>query len=173
MQSGGDVRRRRHVTAHVARPCQRDLAEHPSPRRPRPLLLVARELRRDRVVLASRASVPTYTKLDAATLEPKPGPHPAASPFDKGVGQALGVRALGVCQVELPPDCETVPHDHATDSAEDVYAVISGAGTAVVDGEEVPLAPGEFITFQAAAVRHVRAGSDGLVFIAVCAPTRS
>jgi hypothetical protein len=54
----------------------------------------------------------TYTRVDAAELEPAPGPHPAgphpaASPFDKGVGQALGVRAFGMYQVELSPGADT------------------------------------------------------------------
>jgi quercetin dioxygenase-like cupin family protein len=47
--------------------------------------------------------------------------------------------------------------------------VVRGTGTAVVDGEEVALAPGEFIAVQPKSVRYVRAGADGLVFIAVCA----
>jgi quercetin dioxygenase-like cupin family protein len=116
--------------------------------------------------------LPSYVKVDAATIEPRPGPHPAASVYDKGIGEALGVRAFGVYQVELPPGCETVAHDHAADGAEDVYAVIRGTGTAVVDGEQVALAPGEFIAVRPQSVRHVRAGSDGLVFVAVCAPHR-
>jgi uncharacterized cupin superfamily protein len=120
-------------------------------------------------VLGSGTSVSSYTKLDAGTIEPKPGAHPAASAYDKGIGEALGVRAFGLYQVDLPPGCETVAHDHAADGAEDVYAVIRGTGTVVVDKEEVPLGPGEFIAVQPCAVRHVRAGSDGLVFIAVCA----
>jgi mannose-6-phosphate isomerase-like protein (cupin superfamily) len=63
-----------------------------------------------------------------------------------------------------------VPHDHAFDGAEDVYAVIRGAGTAVIDAEEIPLAPGEFIAVRPASRRYVRAGDVGLVFIAICAP---
>jgi len=116
--------------------------------------------------------VPSYIKLDAATLEPEPGAHPAASAYDKGIGRALGVGAFGLYQVELPAGCETVAHDHASDGAEDVYAVIRGNGTAIIDGEEVPLVPGEFIAVQPASVRHVRAGTAGLTFIAVCASPR-
>jgi uncharacterized cupin superfamily protein len=116
--------------------------------------------------------VPSYVKLDAASIEAKPGPHPAASAYDKGIGQALGVRAFGLYQVELPPGRETVAHDHSIDGTEDAYAVIRGNGIAVVDGEEVTLAPGDFIAIQPRCARHVRAGSGGLVFIAVCAPLR-
>ena len=106
--------------------------------------------------------------VDAAALPAAPGPHPAASPFDKGVGAALGVLGFGVYQVELPPDAQTVPHDHADDRAEDVYAAIRGSGVVVVDGEEVPISPGRFIAVTPESTRHVRAGYDGLAFIAIC-----
>lgn len=111
----------------------------------------------------------TYTRIDGANVQPAPGPHPAASPFDKSVGQALGVRAFGVYQVELPPGAETVRHDHADDRAEDVYAVVRGTGVVVVDDDEVPIGPEQFIAVTPESTRHVRAGDGGLVFIAVCA----
>jgi uncharacterized cupin superfamily protein len=109
-----------------------------------------------------------YAVVDAAALRAEPGPHPAASAYDKGVGAALGVRDFGVYQVELPPGAQTVPHDHAGDGAEDVYAAIGGSGVVVVDGDEVPIAPGQFIAVTPDSRRHVRAGSDGLIFIAIC-----
>lgn len=112
----------------------------------------------------------SYKTINAAALKPAPGPHPAASPHDKGIGHALGVRAFGLYQVELPPDGQTVRHDHTDDGAEDVYAIISGTGTVVVDGQEVPVQPGQFIAVTPDSARQVRAGDSGLVFIAVCAP---
>lgn len=111
----------------------------------------------------------TYRTVDATAIKPAPGPHPAASPHDKGVGQALGVRAFGIYQVELPPGQETVRHDHVNDGAEDVYAILRGTGTVVVDDEQVPVGPGQFIAVTPDSVRQVRAGDRGLVFIAVCA----
>ena len=83
-----------------------------------------------------------YRAVDAAELAAAPGPHPAASAYDKGVGAALGVQRFGIYQVELPPGAETVAHDHAEDGAEDVYAVIRGSGSVLVDDEEVPVRPG-------------------------------
>jgi uncharacterized cupin superfamily protein len=109
-----------------------------------------------------------YRVVDAEALSAGPGPHPAASVYDKGVGAALGVERFGVYQVELPPGAETVAHDHVADGAEDVYAVIGGSGVVLVDGEEVAVRPGTFIAVDAASTRSVRAGPDGLVFIAVC-----
>lgn len=112
-----------------------------------------------------------YTTIDVAAISPKPGPHPAASLYDKNIGQALGVRAFGVYQVELPPQAETVRHDHREDGAEDVYTILRGTGVVLVDDQEVPVAPGQCIAVTPDSARHVRAGADGLVFIAVCAST--
>lgn len=110
----------------------------------------------------------TYTTVDAAAIKPAPGPHPAASPHDKGVGQELGVRAFGIYQIELPPGGKTVRHDHLSDGAEDVYAIVHGAGIVVVDGQDVPVRAGHFIAVTPDSARHVQAGNSGLVFIAVC-----
>jgi quercetin dioxygenase-like cupin family protein len=111
----------------------------------------------------------SYKSVDADRVKPAPGRHPAASPYDKGIGMALDVHAFGIYQVELPPGAETVQHDHADDGAEDVYAVIRGHGAVIVDGEDVPVWPGRFIAVTPDSARHVRAGDSGLVFIAVCA----
>ncbi len=112
----------------------------------------------------------SYAIVDARAVTPAPGPHPAASPHDKGIGAKLGVRAFGVYQVELPPGTQSVEHDHAGDNAEDLYAVIGGSGNVVVDGEEVPVRPGVFVAVTPESVRSVHAGDAGLVYIAVCAP---
>lgn len=110
----------------------------------------------------------TYRSVDAAEVAAGPGPHPAASVYDKDVGAALRVRGFGVYQVELPPGAETVAHDHLEDGAEDVYAAIRGSGVVIVDGDEVPLRPGTFVAAAPEAARQVRAGAEGLVFIAIC-----
>jgi uncharacterized cupin superfamily protein len=112
-----------------------------------------------------------YTTVNAAAMKPAPGPHPAASPYDKGIGEALGVRGFGLYQVELPPGGQTVRHDHVDDGAEDVYAVVRGNGAVVVDDQEVPVGPGAFIAVTPESARHVRAGKAGLIFIAVCTST--
>ena len=106
---------------------------------------------------------------NASEIAAAPGPHPAASRYDKCIGEALGLRAFGLYQVELPGGAETVRHDHRDDGAEDAYAVLRGTGVVVVDEREVPVAPGDFIAVTPESMRHVRAGENGLVFIAVCA----
>jgi uncharacterized cupin superfamily protein len=111
-----------------------------------------------------------YATVDASTVTPAPGPHPAASPHDKGIGAELGIRGFGVYQVELPPCGRSVQHDHIGDSAEDLFAVIGGSGSVVVDGEDVPVWPGVFVAVTPESTRYVQAGEGGLVYIAVCAP---
>ena len=110
-----------------------------------------------------------FSRVTAAEVPTAPGPHPAASAFDKGIGEALGLTAFGLYQVELPPGQATVAHDHRDDRAEDAYAILRGEGAVIVDGEEVPVGPGDFVAVTTQSTRQVRAGADGLVFIAVCA----
>ncbi|WP_145984183.1 MULTISPECIES: hypothetical protein [unclassified Pseudonocardia] len=80
-----------------------------------------------------------YQIIDPSSLSAEPGPHPAASPFDKRVSDHLGISAFEVYQVELPPEAETVRHDHRDDRVEDLYVILSGAGWLVVDDERVPV----------------------------------
>ena len=97
-----------------------------------------------------------------------PGPHPAASPYDKRISEHLAIRAFEVYEVELLPGAETVRHDHLDDQVRDVYAILRGGGWLLVDDEEVALGPGEFVAVSMESVRQVRAGAVGLVFIALC-----
>ncbi len=69
-----------------------------------------------------------YTVVDVWSLPPGRGSHPAASPFDRRVTQALGITAFEGYFVDLPPDESTVEHDHLTDHVEDVYVIQDGAG---------------------------------------------
>lgn len=111
----------------------------------------------------------TFTRVAAAELEPAPGPHPAASVFDKDIGEKLGLQAFGLYQVELPAGAETVRHNHLQDGLQDAYAVIAGSGFVVVDDVELTVHAGDFVAVSPESDRSVRAGPDGLTFIAVCA----
>ncbi|RQO45909.1 cupin [Rhodococcus sp. KBW08] len=114
----------------------------------------------------------SFTVVDASSIPAGYGPHPAASPYDRRISDALGVTAFEVYQVELPPDAETVPHDHIDDHNDDVYAITAGDGWLVVDGEAVPVEPGQFLSVDMGHTRHLRAGTNGLTFIAVCAEAK-
>jgi uncharacterized cupin superfamily protein len=112
----------------------------------------------------------SYSIIDPASVPAGPGPHPAASPFDKRISEALGIRAFEVYQVELPPGESTVRHDHREDQVEDVYAITSGRGWVIVNDERVAVRRGQYVAVTLDAARHVQAGDDGLVFTAICAP---
>lgn len=111
----------------------------------------------------------THVIVDADSIPSGPGPHPAASPYDKRISEALGISAFEVYQVELPAGAHTVPHDHLDDRNEDVYAIIAGAGWAVVDDETIPIRPGQFVSVDIGSTRYLKAGEDGLTVIALCA----
>ena len=113
-----------------------------------------------------------FTIVDGSSVTAGPGPHPAASPYDKRISEHLGVNAFEVYQVDLPAHAKTVLHTHADDQVEDTYAFLRGSGWLVVDDEQVPVGPGQFTAVSVDARRQVRAGADGLVLIAVCAPMR-
>lgn len=110
-----------------------------------------------------------YQIVDPADLDLGRGPHPAASPFEKRVGEAIGITAFGLYQIELPAGEETVPHDHREDRAEDAYAILRGDGWLVVDGKETAVEPGQYIAVTVESSRFLRAGPGGLAFVAVCA----
>ena len=83
-----------------------------------------------------------YRIVDPASLTAGPGPHPAASPFDKRVSESLGVTAFEIYQVELPPKQETVRHNHIDDGVEDLYIFLNGTGWVIWTKTRCPSIPG-------------------------------
>lgn len=110
----------------------------------------------------------SFQIIDPQTVRAEVGPHPAASPYDKRLTGLLGLEAFEIYQVELPPGAESVDHDHLNDGVEDVYVILRGSGWVVVDGDPQPVVPGDFVAVTSSSRRFVRAGSDGLVLVAVC-----
>jgi len=108
----------------------------------------------------------------AADIEQGEGPHPAASPFDRRMGEALDVTGFEVNEVDLPPGEQTVLHDHLDDDTEDVYVILDGSGWLVVDEEQIAVTPGDYIAVEQQHRRHLVAGEGGLSLVAVCAPAR-
>jgi uncharacterized cupin superfamily protein len=109
-----------------------------------------------------------YAHVNAADIPLGSGPHPATSAFDRLVSDRLGLTGFAVYRVDLPPDAETVRHDHLDDQVEDMYAFIQGSGWLVVGDREVRVAAGEFASVSVEEQRHIRAGDQGLMLIAVC-----
>jgi quercetin dioxygenase-like cupin family protein len=98
--------------------------------------------------------------IDAAEVESPNG-------VFRGLSAPLGVGKFKVNRLELQPGGEGPEHDHASAGEEEVYAVVGGSGTLLVDGEEIALRPGQFVFCSPDARRQMRAGTDGLIWIGI------
>jgi len=88
--------------------------------------------------------------------------------------KSLGLQCFGMNVVELPPG-ETIPaHDETESDQEEVFVVLSGEATMVIDGEEHPAPAGTFVRLDPEPNRTVvnRGDADTTVLI-VSAPRTS
>ncbi|MFN2628825.1 MAG: cupin domain-containing protein [Gaiellaceae bacterium] len=85
----------------------------------------------------------------------------------KFVRRELGVEAFGINWFELPPNAGGHEHDEGESGQEEVNVIIRGSGLYRIDGEEVPVAVGTFLRFDAGTRRMPVAGPEGLTMIAV------
>jgi uncharacterized cupin superfamily protein len=90
------------------------------------------------------------------------------------VRRSVGCRAFGVNLVEIPPR-ESIPeHDETGRDQEELFVVVSGSPTLVIDGEEHPAPAGTFARIDPARRRTVRNdSSQPSSVLIVSAPTTS
>jgi uncharacterized cupin superfamily protein len=90
------------------------------------------------------------------------------------VRKSLGVTSFGINVVELPPGGAIPEHDELERGQEEVFGVLDGQATLVVDGEEHLLRRGSFARLGTAPRRFVRNDGDGLArVLIVSAPVTS
>ena len=77
---------------------------------------------------------------------------------------------LGVTMVRCEPDWRGLKHDHTDNQHEEVYVLIEGAATVVVDDEPVEMSPGDAIWIPPEATRQIRNGAVESAFVLVSAP---
>ena len=66
------------------------------------------------------------------------------------------------------PAGANVPFVHSHKNNEEVYGILSGKGKAIIDGEEVPLAAGDWIRIASAAKRQFFAAeSEGISYVCI------
>ena len=61
-----------------------------------------------------------------------------------------------------------VPFVHSHKNNEEIYGILAGAGTAVIDGEEVALTAGDWLRIAPAAKRQFSAAADaGITYVCI------
>jgi uncharacterized cupin superfamily protein len=90
------------------------------------------------------------------------------------VRRSLGCASFGVNLVEIPPG-ESIPeHDETARDQEELFFVISGSPTLVIDGEDHPVGPETFARLDPARRRTIRNDGTGpSSVLIVSAPTSS
>lgn len=106
-----------------------------------------------------------YTKKNLRELEDDAAKHGMGEGFSaRFAAGALDCEATGFALQTLAPGT-SVPFAHRHDEAEEVYVVLSGGGTMVLDGEPVPIAALDAIRVSPKLARTFDAGDDGLEFL--------
>ena len=83
------------------------------------------------------------------------------------VRRSLGVSSFGINAVELPPG-ESIPeHDEVERDHEELFLVLEGAPTIVVDGADHPLRAGSFARLDPAPKRTVRNDGDAVARVLI------
>jgi quercetin dioxygenase-like cupin family protein len=84
--------------------------------------------------------------------------------------EPLDCENLGVSVVDADPGWTGMEHDHADDGQEEVYLLVDGRATLVVDGETVEMTPGDAVRVDADATRRLEAGDEGGRLVVAGAP---
>lgn len=96
-----------------------------------------------------------YTKTNVGT-EPRVELHDKLGP----TGAEVSVNTM--------PAGASVPFVHAHKQNEEIYGIIAGRGTAVIDGETVELAAGDWLRVAPAAKRQFSAAADeGITYVCI------
>ena len=90
------------------------------------------------------------------------------------VRRSLGVSSFGINEVELPPG-ESIPeHNEAERAHEELFLVLEGSPTIVIDGTDHPLRAGSFARLDPEPTRTVRNDGDAVArVLIVSAPVGS
>ncbi|MGN6201340.1 MAG: cupin domain-containing protein [Solirubrobacterales bacterium] len=77
--------------------------------------------------------------------------------------KALGTQAFGYNLVEIGPGGQIPEHDEGRSGQVELYAILEGEATMLLDGEEHPAPAGTFASIEPAATRQILNRSDAKV----------
>jgi uncharacterized cupin superfamily protein len=90
------------------------------------------------------------------------------------VRRTLGLRAFGINAVEIPPGEQIPEHDEIDRDQEEVFYVLGGNPTLIIDGEDHPAPAGTFARIDPAHSRTVRNdGEESASVLIISAPRSS
>jgi mannose-6-phosphate isomerase-like protein (cupin superfamily) len=89
------------------------------------------------------------------------------------VRRTLDVRAFGINVVEIPPGGQIPEHDETDRDQEEVFYVLSGRPTLVIDGAEHPANSGTFARLDPVHSRTVRNGGEEPAKVLIVSAPRS
>jgi quercetin dioxygenase-like cupin family protein len=89
------------------------------------------------------------------------------------VRRSLGLEAFGVNLVEIPAGEQIPEHDEIDRDQEEIFVVLSGKATLVVDGEEHSAAAGTYARLDPEHKRTVRNDSDGPAEVLIVSAPRT
>lgn len=89
------------------------------------------------------------------------------------VRRTLGLRAFGINVVDIPPGEQIPEHDEIDRDQEEVFFMLSGSPTLVVDGEDHPARTGSFARLDPEHRRTVRNDSNEPASVLIASAPRS
>jgi mannose-6-phosphate isomerase-like protein (cupin superfamily) len=89
------------------------------------------------------------------------------------VRRTLELRAFGINVVEIPPGAQIPEHDETDRDQEEVFYVLSGNPTLVIDGESHPACAGTFARLDPGHSRTVSNGGEEPASVLVASAPRS
>lgn len=89
------------------------------------------------------------------------------------VRRTLELRAFGINVVEIPPGGQIPEHDEIERDQEEVFYILTGNPTLVIDGENHPTRAGTFARLDPVHSRTVRNGGDEPASVLIISAPRS
>lgn len=86
--------------------------------------------------------------------------NPDSEFFVRSLSALAGLERIGVHLYRLPPGKEPAEY-HSHHYEEEFFYILSGRGRAIIDGDEHPVGPGDFMAFRAPSVAHTLRNDSG------------
>ena len=89
------------------------------------------------------------------------------------VRRSLGIQAFGCNLVEIEPGATIPEHDETDRDQEEMFMVLSGTATLIVDGVEHPAPAGTFVRLDPEPLRTVRNDGDDIASVLIVSAPRT